>query len=471
MAVWSTVSFSALTDDLRIDAEHYRPDCLAQAKRIAALPHKLLSEIADISDGNHISIAESFTDDGVRYLRGQDLADFFIADKRPVFIPESTYATLKRSHMRPGDILVGIVATIGTVSLVTDRFGKLTGNCKIGIIRPKAIESEFLAIFFLSALGQREIHRWARGTVQTGVILPDLKKLPIPIVSDSIRRAITERVRAAHARKQEYEYRFSEAEAMLNEALGLADLELPPCLFYEARFADASTAARLDAEFFQPHYTSILDHLRKTKPESIVSLGDLLTVCTNGHTPLHHDLSQGETLFLTAEHVSDFQINYETDKRILAVHDSGELSRTSLKEGDVLITIKGKVGNCAVIENLPGSVNINQDVALVRPVDRIPLHYFCAYLNSIAGKLFVQQLSTNQINPFLALGNLRKIPFPVYSEQRMAQYADKCKELIHRAVTARRDAYHLLHNAKLALEIAIEDSEAAAMRFLKEDRG
>jgi hypothetical protein len=48
-----------------------------------------------------------------------------------------------------------------------------------------------------------------------------------------------------------------------------------------------------------------------------------------------------------AEHVSDFEVHYDSDKRIL-------------------LTIKGRVGNAALVEYLPGPANINQDVALLR---------------------------------------------------------------------------------------------------------
>jgi len=62
---------------------------------------------------------------------------------------------------------------------------------------------------------------------------------------------------------------------------------------------------------------------------------DILAGLTNGHTPTNHDFSQGEVLFLTAENISDFTIEYGTDKRILHQHHQGELARTALRDGDV----------------------------------------------------------------------------------------------------------------------------------------
>lgn len=455
MAVWSSVNFSALTEDHRIDAEHYQPECLAQAKLIATMPNAPLSSLADVSDGNHLSIAESFSETGIRYLRGQDLSDFFISEKSPVHIPESAYATLQRSHIHPGDVLLGIVATIGTVSFVTDSFGKLTANCKIAILRPREVEGEFLAAFFLSELGQREIHRWARGTVQTGVILPDLKKLPIPIVAKATRRKIAELVQAAYAKRQASATHYAEAEAILTTALGLDRIDLAPNLFYEDTFSHAVAVGRLDAEFFQPKYQRVLKALESTKPKRIAPLEEFLALLTNGHTPLHHDLSEGDVSFLTAEHVFDFRIDYDSKKRILRGHHDGELQGTRLRKGDCLITIKGRIGNAAIAEDFIGPVNINQDVALFRLKDSLPSYYLMAYLNSQVGKAFTLQYCTGQINPFLGLGNIRLLPIPVYDDSQMQQIARMTEETVIKARALRTESLRLLDEAKRTVETAI----------------
>ena len=58
MAVWSEVTWAALTDDKRLDAEYYRPEYLRQEGAIELLSHERLDVLADVSGGNHISITE-----------------------------------------------------------------------------------------------------------------------------------------------------------------------------------------------------------------------------------------------------------------------------------------------------------------------------------------------------------------------------------------------------------------------------
>src|ERR1035438_10224649 len=202
MAVWSCVEIDNLSEDFRLDAEHYQPEYLRQEKAMAKLPHVELCSVADVSDGNHMSIAEDFAEDGVRYLRGQDLSDFFISDADPIYIPERTYAGLSRSHMFPGDVLVGIVGTIGSVGLVTKRHGKLTGNCKLAIIRAHSLPAEYIATYLVSRVGQNEIQRRVRGAVQMGLILPDIKALPIVVPNDTQRDAIVNYVKRAERNRE-----------------------------------------------------------------------------------------------------------------------------------------------------------------------------------------------------------------------------------------------------------------------------
>lgn len=195
---------------------------------------------------------------------------------------------------------------------------------------------------------------------------------------------------------------------------------------------------------------------KKAKVEGFIYVRTILSYLTNGHTPLHHDLSVGEVAFLTAEHISGFRLDFGTDKRILRHHHETELARTALSNGDLLITIKGKVGNCAVVKNCLPAANINQDVALIRLREGIPPYFFAAWFNSLMGKQLVGQCSTGGINPFLGLGNLRGMPFPVIVQKEQNRIGDLVKETVEKAYAAEREASSLLDGAKRRVEKLIE---------------
>lgn len=133
-----------------------------------------------------------------------------------------------------------------------------------------------------------------------------------------------------------------------------------------------------------------------------------------------------------------------------------------------MLTIKGRVGNWAIAENVPGSVNINQDVALLRFNDQLPLWWVVTFLNSSFGKLQVEQFGTGGINPFLGLSNVRKLSVPRFGEIFMERVANETKERVLASRAARQLAQAFLAAAQRAVEIAIEDSESAALAYLKQ---
>lgn len=447
MAVWSEVLLSELTEDYRFDAEFYRPEYLHQSEVIHSMRHDLLASLADVSDGNHISIAESFTDEGVRYLRGQDLSDFFISDKDPVHIPISAYQTLRRSHMKPGDVLLGIVATIGTVSFVTDRFHQLTGNCKLAIVRPKCIEGEYLAAYFSSLVGQREIHRRARGSVQTGIILPDLKALPIPIPDDRTRKAIVQKVQGAYNQRQESLAKYAEAEGLLSSALGLDGLDLTARLYYERPYADLKTAARYDAEYFQPPKKAVLDVLAVMPGEPVSAQFHSVRQLwqpdkANPAEPVrNYDLTDALQPFLddTTEPVTPDAIS-STKKR--------------LKKGDLVVSrLRSYLKEIAVVQdNGPIPMVGSTEFIVLRPQKcALAVEALLVYLRSSLVQTVLKWSQDGSNHPRFDGKELLNLRIPAAIRERESVIVSKVRE----SFAARREASRLLDEAKRMVEEAI----------------
>jgi len=179
-------------------------------------------------------------------------------------------------------------------------------------------------------------------------------------------------------------------------------------------------ARRIDAEYYQPQYLKNRDVLIKIS--ELFNLQQISAYITNGHTPRYADLSVGEVYFLTAEDVRDFHVNLDTAKRITKEDSHKVLARTVLKVNDLLITIKGKIGNAAIIHKLSGETNVNQDVARIvlrRRIDNYQInpYFVVAFINSKFGRLQVERISTGQINPFLGLSNLKQIKIPILDKK------------------------------------------------------
>jgi hypothetical protein len=451
MAVWSEVKWSALTHDRRVDAEYYQPKYLEQEGAIESMPHDRLDAVADVSDGNHLSIAEDFAEEGVRYLRGKDLSDFFVSDADPAFIPEATYDTLKRSHMFAGDVLLGVVATIGTVSLVTDRFDRLTGNCKIAIVRPKSLPGEYLAAFFASPVGQRELHRRARGTVQTGVILPDLKSMPIPRLDARQRQAIVDRVKAAHDARQQSVDLYAEAEALLESALGLDRLDLTPRLFYERPFADVRDAGRVDAEYFQPRMQNLMGALSRDGK----TINDVARLSKRRFKP-----SPGVE-FEYIE-IGDVGTSGSADSSTVAGEDAASRATWIVRPGDVITTTVRPIRRLSAIvtpEQSGAVASSGFAVLTSRENEAVPPELLLAYLRLPLVCELLDLHTTASMYPAISTDDLMRIPITLPGKKDRAAVVDRVRQ----SFQARRNAKAMLEEAKSMVEKAVLGDAAASV--------
>ena len=445
MAVWSSVEVGSLSNDFRIDAEYYRPEYLAQERVTTKLRSVELRTVADVSDGNHLTIAEEFSESGVRYLRGQDLSDFFISDADPIYIPERIYKTLSRSQMLAGDVLVGIVGTIGSVGLVTKRHGHLTGNCKLAIIRAHALPAEYIAAYLTSRIGQNEIQRRIRGAVQMGLILPDLKTLPIVIPTDKKRHAIVNLVKDAESSRERSRHLVQDAEDLLTKALEFSALDFSESLSYERQFSDLSTARRFGAEYFMPCKQRVLN-----------------TLAQKSRGPLSMYYTSARVLFDPAgAKRGELVRNFDLTDTLSAVLDDRvsptpaiEVGSTKkrLQAGDVVISrLRSYLREIALVRTV-GSVPAvgSTEFIVLRARGKVPLSQetLLIFLRSVPVQTILKWSQDGSQHPRFNEDDLLAVPIPTAVE-RISPQVDA---LVNKALIARAEAGRRLDDAQAEIE-------------------
>ena len=149
------------------------------------------------------------------------------------------------------------------------------------------------------------------------------------------------------------------------------------------------------------------------------TVNDLLESIAGGATPARSDTSlysDDGVRFLRILNVDDGEIVEGDLKHITdAVHE-GELARSQLAVGDVLMTITGRVGSAAVVrkEHLPG--NINQHIARLRiNKERCRPEFLTEWLNCPAGLELSNRYVSGGTRAALDYGAIRNIRIPLPS--------------------------------------------------------
>lgn len=454
----------------RMDSEAFAKAALKMATRLSKLPRvDAVRQVAAVSDGNHLSIANEFGDaeSGVRYLRGQDInGAMMLDDRNPVYIPESEYEKLARSHIFRDDVLITIVgANTGQTALVDVAPNKLTANCKLGVLRAKrgGIAPAYLHAFLAGRYGQSQVLSAKRGGGQMGLILPDLKALVVARFSKRFEQRIADISTLAHKTNRARRTHVEKAEALLLSALSLDTWQAPEPLSYIRNCSEAFTSGRLDAEFFSPRTNAIRAALREKGDVSLSEIG----LVSTGH-PWRSDkfIERGSSEGVPFVRIRDCKpgaIDGEDLDRLPEAYAKDE-AQPMAQPGDLVVGMDGLRWFYA--SSLLTPCYVNQRVGWLHNFEEsFPGAYLIVVLNSLIGQSqLLSQMTIAQTVGHITLDDLRGLRVPTLQPSQRARIARKFMD----SVVAKQRAAHLLDAAKRAIEIAIEDSEVSALSYLEQ---
>lgn len=157
-----------------------------------AWPAKPLGEVCERVTVGHVGITEPFyRDKGITFLRTQNVGKQGLDLKDVKFITPEFHASLKKSEVRGGDILMSRVIThTVNCALVPSDLG--AANCaNVVLVRPgPAVVPDFLAHYIRSPAAQKHLLDRKVGSAQLVVNTTVVKEWPVPLPS----RAEQERI-------------------------------------------------------------------------------------------------------------------------------------------------------------------------------------------------------------------------------------------------------------------------------------
>jgi type I restriction enzyme M protein len=443
-------------DVLRCDAEYFARDVLAAIHRLESLKAEPLEQLAVITDGIHTSLP--FVDDGeVKVLSAKHPKDNFIAGGPFETVSVSFHGKNPRTALRKDDVLISTVGTIGNAAVVTPDILPANSDRHIGIIRVNRDgPSPFLlSTFLVCRYGRIQSIRETTGNVQPNLFISKIGRLLIPRFSPAFEQQVSAQVELAYGLRKQSVERLTKAEHILLRALGLDTWTPPEALSYERSSGDAFAAGRLDAEHFQPRFAALATMM--AAKGNCERLGDQLLFIARGKQPEYADAGLP---VINSKHVLRNEVRYDDANRRAVFDDDSVL----IQSGDVLIngTGVGTIGRSAAYLHGAKALPDNH-VTILRPTGALDPVYLAVFLNSLAGQLQVDQRlrgSSGQIE----LYPTDIAEFQVWVAPKTLQL--DIRKLVEQCFAERQRASRLLDAAKRAVEIAIEDSEAAALAYL-----
>ena len=438
----------------RIDAEYYRPEMLAYESTVQQKLSVKMGAAADFLIGPFGSsfTVENYTDDrSYRYIRGKDVKPLTLMDNDNVYMPEADYTRLKRYALREDDILVSVVGTLGNSAIVTKESLPAIFSCKSTVVRPKSLNPKYLTVYLNCEYGSKLLARKERGVIQTGLNLDDLKDLPVFQPSIEFQSRIADAFEESLKQVDLGKAKQAEAETALLSALGLAGWTPPEPLSYTARAADALSAARLDAQFYAPRIRALLDVLGRDGR----SLSDIAK-------PRRDRFSAKKCDTFHYIEIGDVEGGGGLGSTMLDATDAPSRATWHVRTGDVLTsTVRPIRRLSAIVAPDQDRYVASSGFAVLQPTGVTP-EVLMTFLRLPAICELMDLYASASMYPAISEADILGLPIPAFS----AELSAAVTESVQSAFAARARSRALLSSAKRAVEIAIEDGEAAALGFL-----
>lgn len=455
------ILFSQLERTNRLDSEFYKKKSLQITKLLKSISAKPLTNLLEVSDGNHMGISNKFTDEGIPYYRGQDIHNFFIEDASPICIDEDTFHNtyMLRSHLKKGDILLSIVGTIGKVSLVS-KDNKATCNCKLAILRPYDIkESALIAIYLKTKYGFDQVDKFKRGAVQMGYLLEDMNQILIPEFSNTFAETVAKAVEGIKTLTDSSTRQYSEAESYLIKEIGIDMSSITNGGVSIKSFSECFFIQnRIDSEFYQPKYDKIIESIKKydANTKSIDEISNY--VFTGECADEYFTYKAGLCHYIRGTDIHEGIVDVDLEHAVEA-----ERHGKFVSTGDIVTGRVGTIGNFGVIsEALNGSVCSDNVLCFHLPDNYLP-DVYALYFNSPIIKELTKRISRGSVQQRLNQETLRELIVPYIDENIQKEIDSKIKS----SFVLKQKSEKLLECAKTAVEMAIEQDGTIAVSWLK----
>ncbi|EGQ8037366.1 hypothetical protein G5Y08_003648 [Vibrio parahaemolyticus] len=432
---------------LLLSAQSYRPAVTKAINKIKEGEWRTLQSLISnvISPGPHPKY-----DGDYPCLKTKNVQDL-IAETSPAdWADISEISDLSKVQVGKGDLLINLTGagSIGRVSVYYGDDLPIT-NQHIAKMSPNnLIDEGYLVAYLRSFYAERALEQGVAGsTGQINMVNDHVRCTPVRICHSSAQKYIGEKVRQAERLRAWAKSIYEEAEASFANCV----LKLGYCEEPKQSYGWSSLQDRLDPAFYDSKF-SFLDS-EQFKNNSI-PLKKFIVEGAYGVLPDSSSYGTGNKRFIRATDLVFSNIN---PKCFLSVPVDQVKEKAEIKEGDILLEIKGAIKECELAgSHLEGSY-VNGSVYRFS-VEGIDKGYLCFYLKSFLKQLYCERVSVNNIIAYLDQEGIYSLPILRLTAEIEESFGFAYKQY----VDAQRVIFRLTAIAKLLVENLIEGAVSEA---------
>lgn len=441
----------ALRHGFRVDAEYWQPEFLRNAALVS--PEKRLG---DFVVGSIPNIKSAPIDRDFDYL---EIASISTTGGGYTTVPVRRGEEPDRAHylLESGDVAVSTVRpNRNAVALVQD--DGIVGSSGLAVLRarPDGLSPHYLYAFCKTGYFVKCLMRASKATMYPAVSNADVLNTPILVPTPTFEAVIVELIEALLEAQELAELAYRRAETRLLNELGLSEWTARHRLWFVRYYSELQRAGRMDAEYFQPKYDEIAAAIQEY-PGRWDRLGNLVRLNDANFRPD----DQSEYNYIELANVGK---NGEITGCLTEYGpDLPTRARRKVAAGDVIVSsIEGSLSSIALIDEDYDQALCSTGFHVVKAQD-INAETLLVLLKSPPGQLQLRKGCSGTILSGINQDEFRKIELPKISAATQA----RIREQVSESFAMRGEARRRLAAARGAVEIAIEQGEAAALEWLE----
>lgn len=461
MATTKISQYAELDSERRCDAEHITAPIYLNDNYYSG---------ADVSAFTQYGTSKQLNEHqkGFPVLRLNEFEQMFIKtpEKHCNLITEAVFQQLRLST---GDVLVcrtnGNPHLVGKAAVVMEDTNFAYASYVFKVKPNHRITPQVLTVYLNSKYGRSEIERHQMISIQTNFSPERFKKCRIPCFSQPFQTVVSDMVNNAYANLKSSKSLYIAAEQYLLTFLGLNDFVPSDNKISIRGLAESfHTSNRIDAEYYQDKYDQ-LEAVIRGNVHGCCSLGDIGDFTNGSLISDKFYVGVGARAYIRIKELSLYQPI--KDDEVVFIDDSFVAkNETTVKTNDfVIATIGNTIGKVNVIPKKYNGSFISNNTSRFRLKSSKAYHYFIELLmRNIVVQEQVQKLSMQTAQPKIGNEQLRQILIPTLHEDIQR----KLDADVQRSFALRHESERLLDMAKRAVELAIEEGEDKALKWLGE---
>lgn len=178
---------------------------------------QLASLCREITVGHVGSMKSEYRENGIPFLRSQNIRPFEVSMNNAMFIDEAFHRALKKSQLRPGDLAIVRTGYPGTAAVIPEELAD--SNCSdLVIVRPTSeVNPHFLAAFFNSAFGKQLVLGKLVGAAQKHFNVTAAKEVMLHVPPVAVQREIVRMIDTFRLETQRLESIYQQKLAALDD--------------------------------------------------------------------------------------------------------------------------------------------------------------------------------------------------------------------------------------------------------------